>query len=86
MNTNNAVLSSIAASDVATPDIAVPASLLRRRGWLSRLRAMLAPRDAVQPRAMVHPHGCNVFRQQNDGSFVCAECGDVFGDAGDLPP
>ena len=80
MNTNNAVLSSIAASDVATPDIAVPASLLRRRGWLSRLRAMLAPRDAVQPRA------CNAFRQQNDGSFVCVECGEAFGDAGDLPP
>ncbi len=75
MNADDSVTSSIAA-----PDIAAPESPPRRRGWLSRLLAMLAPREAVQP------HACNAFRQQNDGSFVCVECGEAFGDAGDLPP
>lgn len=81
MNTDDSMSSSIAASDIA-----VPASPPRRRGWLSRLRAMLAPREATQPHATAHPHACNAFRQQNDGSFVCVECGEAFGDAGDLPP
>ena len=80
MNTNNTISSSIAASDVGASDIAAPVSPPRLRGWLPRLLAMLAPHATVQS------HACNAFRQQNDGSFVCQECGEVFGDAGDLPP
>jgi len=75
MNADDSITSSIAA-----PDVAALASTPRLRGWLSRLVAILAPREATQP------HACNAFRQQNDGNFACVEYGAVIDDVGDLPP